>query len=425
MDEERQTICRIKPWIAAIYIAFLVMHLGVTSQRAVHWKFPNTTDENEHLSLAYHLKEKPAIFLKYEDHKILAAPDYREWDEKGNHLVHQSLYYLVLGLFLPGDEAERPAVLTARMTNVLLSTLALMVIFWAGLPHLSHPRQHIIFAVTVTMSPMIGGLGGQVHNGNMALLAGAVVLAGLSGLVRKGPSPPVAWVCALGFIMGSWTKLTAGLLLGAWISLVHILIIFQGVGKKPDKIYWCILALAFSAGISPFVYNLFEYGAVLYNTDHFPSSNEVLGFRKGTILLEYLWWFFYTLAASWVTDQPGDGLQIATLVFVLVLSIMGAWRGPASYPRGPRTGTAILAVGAIGAAAAVILINLAFTYVVYFQNGYLSFGMFRHYLPVWAGVMLGVTAFTASPTSVRIQRVLLPLLILLFSYSAIFSPAFR
>ena len=91
----------------------------------------------------------------------------------------------------------------------------------------------------------------------------------------------------------------------------------------------------------------------------------------------------------------------------------------------PRTGTAILAVGAIGAAAAVILINLAFTYVVYFQNGYLSFGMFRHYLPVWAGVMLGVTAFTASPTSVRIQRVLLPLLILLFSYSAIFSPAFR
>ncbi|MEE9545059.1 MAG: hypothetical protein V3V55_05640, partial [Rhodospirillales bacterium] len=59
------------PWVVAIYLALLMAHVALSSQRATQWAFPNSTDEIQHLSLAYHLKENPALFPKYEDLGLL------------------------------------------------------------------------------------------------------------------------------------------------------------------------------------------------------------------------------------------------------------------------------------------------------------------------------------------------------------------
>lgn len=406
--------------IAAIYIAFLVMHGGVTSQRAAQWAFPNDTDEIQHLSLAYQVKESPTLFLKYPDLKVLAAPAFQTWGEEGNYLVHPSLYYHLIGFFLPDDETMRPAFLTARYVNVGVSTLALLVIFMAGASTLVHPRHHLIFAATVTLCPMIGGLGGQINNDNLALLGGALVLAGLSGTVHKGSSPSSSALMALGFAVGCWTKLIAGMLLGAWIVLVYAFIFLRRPDQRPSAVYGVVLVAALVVGISPYAYNLFAYGAPLYDTAHFYADAAA---PRLSSVVDYMGWFFYALSATWVTNQPADVLQLATLVLVLGLSVTGAWRGVAGKLRGREATFAILAAGALGAVALVIPIHFVYAYEMHLETGIMSGPVFRYYLAIWAGVAAGAAVCRAGLHNDRIQQLLPGLLIVLLAYSAIMAPA--
>ena len=408
-------------WIVAIYLAFLMAHVALSSQRATHWTFPNSTDEIQHLSLAYHLKENPAFFLKYEDLGLLAAPEYKKWGGEGNYLVHPSLYYHLIGLLLPAGETERPAYLKVRLANVVLSSLALLAIFWAGGRYLGDPRQHLILAAVVALCPMIGGLGGQINNDNLALLGGALVFVGLAGLASRGASLPAAALMALGFALGCWAKLIAGVLLGAWILLVHVFVpMRRGREKKPGAVYWSILGVALIIGALPYAHNLFAYGSPLFDTTHFYVDENA---PRMTGLVDYMGWFFYALAASWVTNQPADALQMATLVLVLVLSVAGAWKGMTGTLREEDTAIAILAAGAVGAVLLVLPIHLAYAYGMHLDTGILGGPVFRYYLPIWPGLAAGAAVGGAALASQSMQRILPASLILLLAYSAIFAPA--
>ncbi len=402
-----------------IYLAFFLLHVSVVSQRALSWPFPNQTDELEHLSFAYHLKENPDVVPDYGRIRVLAPPDWREWGERGNYINHPTPYYLAMGAFLPETRDDGTGWLDARFFNVGLSALALAAVFAFGRARLSSPRQHFLFAFLVAFCPMIGGMGGQINNDNLAILGGAVVLLGMGRLFAGNAGAATALVLGIGFVLGAWAKLTAGLLLGTWGLLAHLWLL---AGRRPDwgRAYWPIALLAVVVGGSPYLHGLLVHGAPIWDNAHLFAREGA----RMTGYLDYLGWFFYGLGASWVVNQPGNPAQIVVLALFLVAAAWSAWAGVTGRLIADDAIPAVLGGLALGAVVLVLPIHGYYSHQVHVEVGHMGGPDFRYYLPLWAGVAAGAAAGLAPRDRGGVVRAALALVAFsLFFYAAVYAPS--
>src|SRR5215218_4409832 len=194
------------PSVSTVAAAFVVLaHLLIALATAWHAPFPTEFDELQHLSVVRAQREAPSLFPDHRTERILSLPSLAAWTDKPNYIPHPPLYYLALA---PLSGAPAPSVLTLRLANAAMSAAALCLVLVAGWRLFPTDAGRVVFALMAAAFPKAAVIGGMINNDNLAMLAAALVFAGLAG-ARGG-----VVLLAAGLALAGWSKLTAIVALG-------------------------------------------------------------------------------------------------------------------------------------------------------------------------------------------------------------------
>lgn len=383
---------------AIVAIMFLV-HLSASILVLTRGPFPSDLDELEHFSYAIQMARNPQIFSDYTNMQIVDLNNPGGYLERKNYLTHPTLYYHLLALVADPDDASiEDNAFRLRLANLAVSATAILMLLLIGRRILKNPEALLIYAAVIAITPKAAVLGGMINNDNLALLASALTFAGLVRLMKNGIAIPTAVMIGAGFAIGSWAKLSAGVLLGLWILFCHL----PALGKLPranrNRTPYVICLLIFVAvGVAPYVVNLFTYGFPLF-TGHWVGNpgEKVQTLGLGLFLYQEVEQFFLTWATF--TFDAGDFLSLSA---VLGLAALGTWQARfRHHPEHPSI-PARLAIAGVAVFAGTLVINFAFAYKMYLDLGLLSAMAFRYYLPIWTAIAiaaaLGVSAIKAQP----------------------------
>jgi len=363
--------------IALMLSAFVLITLGV----AFLYPFPSPYDELQHYSVIRAQFEAPTIFPDYSEYKVLRADDLDRWSPDGNYINHPSLYYIALANIFRFSAD----VIVFRLANVALIAGALALVVLAGARLFRTPAERLLFALIALCFPKYALIGGMINNDNLAMLAGALVFA---GLVRY---PAAAWCCALGLALAGWSKLTALIALAAVVGIDRL----AGVRRAGEAIgSRCHAALAGAAlvGALPYLVNLVRTGdlvavnAAVYGVP--VDQRPILGFWR------FIEAFFAALVVKWPVNEGGLPLVVAgvTLMVPLVLAAIGA-------ARCPRIRRLAAAYG--GSVAIMLAVHVGFGWEAFRGIGDLTIAQTRYYNVLWPGIAVATTAGVLSVTRRR------------------------
>jgi len=184
----------------------VLAHLLIALATAWHAPFPTEFDELQHLSVIRAQQEAPSLFPDHRAERILSLPSLAAWTDKPNYIPHPPLYYLALA---PLSGGPAPSVLTLRLANAAMSAVALCLVLLAGWRLFPTEAGRVVFALMAAAFPKAAVIGGMINNDNLAMLAAALVFAGLAG------APGGVVLLAAGLALAGWSKLTAMVALGA------------------------------------------------------------------------------------------------------------------------------------------------------------------------------------------------------------------
>ena len=135
-----------------------------------------------------------------------------------NYLNHPPLYFLMMA-FLGGvrilpDGTAALNLMRLRTLNILLSASAVALAFYLGYTRLRKrsPMVHTLYAAAIVTLPMLAYTGAGVNNDNLAVLALVIFFTGLVRYQEDRLDLPTYLLIGLGFLTGSFSKLTTGLI---------------------------------------------------------------------------------------------------------------------------------------------------------------------------------------------------------------------
>jgi hypothetical protein len=387
------------PSVSTVAAAFVVLaHLLIALATAWHAPFPTEFDELQHLSVVRAQREAPSLFPDHRTERILSLPSLAAWTDKPNYIPHPPLYYLALA---PLSGAPAPSVLTLRLANAAMSAAALCLVLLAGRRLFPTEAGRVVFALMAAAFPKAAVIGGMINNDNLAMLAAALVFAGLAG-ARGG-----LVLVAAGLALAGWSKLTAIVALGTvtlawpWIE-----------GRLRDAAWarsGAILGAGGAIGLLPSIVTFARTGHLL---DASTAQFHVpLGERANFGFLGYAADFIGRLVLKWpAVEGATTSLPAAAALAVLMLCAVGFGLTQAGR------GRAIAMAFVIGLAA-TFAIHLWFGWRAFQELGDLTIAQTRYYGVLWPGLSVALTAaalrageWTRGGTAAIVALVLLPTL---------------
>jgi 4-amino-4-deoxy-L-arabinose transferase-like glycosyltransferase len=356
---------------------------------ALAYPFPSPFDELQHYSVVRAQFEHPDLFADPRRYMIVdpAAPTH--WLGARNYINHPALYYILLSpLTLVGD-----GVLALRLANLAMATGALALTIAAGWRLLPKRVDRVAFAIIAACFPKAMLLAGMVNNDNLAMLAAAMVFAGLTGMKRG------RMLIAMGLAIAGWVKLTALISLAA---LVGIWLLFDR--RHLFARQSCLAAAGVFLGILPFVVMQIQTGTMVpVNADVFgvpPAARPVWGFS------DYTQVFLRNFADKWPAgdDTLPRAVSAALIFMTVILAGVGAWLSPVHRR---------LIVATLAATAVTFALHLGFGWHSFQTIGDLSISQTRYYNTLWPGFALG-----GAVTIGRLKARFAPAPVLLIPYIA-------
>ena len=195
-----------------------------------------TPDESLHIGYIAELTRNPALipdFASMPMYRVLSQTAMQQVlsPDAGsvNYLGHPPLYYLLLTLAdavaFRADGTVLVEIFRLRFINILITSAAVVLAFRIGYKKLGNrsPVLHLLFAAAVVTLPELGYIASGVTNDNLSFLAFALFF---TGVVRydEGKADLRAYgLIGIGFLLGSFSKLTTALAL--LIMLLAILVL--------------------------------------------------------------------------------------------------------------------------------------------------------------------------------------------------------
>ncbi len=361
---------------------------------AIAWfeVFPSQFDELAHFSVIRSQWLHPNLFADTRTYGMLDALNTSEWTGKANYLNHPALYYLLLS---PLSVFEHP-VAALRIANVVLACLAYGIIVWAGCRLLMTTNSRVTFAILVACFPKFALVGGIINNDNLAMLAAALVFAGMTG------KSSASWLIAVGLALAGWSKLTA------LISLASLVAVWTMLGGWPVIRNRANLhhGIGLLIGCVPFLQNFATTGELFHvNVAVFGVAPEL---RPHLNFLDYATRFVGEIVYKWPASEGSLPLWVCTLLIAIPFTLA------ASAPQRD-AGIGRIALASFAALAITFAFHLGFGWRAFVTMGDLSIPQTRYYCVLWPGLALGATctlsAMRALPRWTMLGLFILPTVI--------------
>ena len=166
-----------------------------------------------------------------------------------NYLGHPSLYYLLMAQtgsvrFL-ADGGVAFDYLRICLCNVLLASAGVLVAFRLGYRYLANrsPFAHALYAAAIAALPELGYVGASVNNDNLAFLAFTLFFAGILRYREEKLDFKTYLLIGAGFLLGSFSKLTAALIMLIMLAVILVLSVIRTKSLKLIANKWFLLTL--------------------------------------------------------------------------------------------------------------------------------------------------------------------------------------
>ncbi len=205
-----------------------------------------TPDEGSHIAYLAELTKHPALIPDF-----ASMPMYRTLSQTAmqqvlapvegsvNYLGHPPLYYLLLTLAdavtFRADGTILVEIFRLRLINILLASAAVILAFRAGYRKLEgrSPALHLLFAAAIVTLPELGYIASGVTNDNLALLAFALFFTGVIRYDEGKADLKTYALIGIGFLLGSFSKLTAALIL---LIMLFAILVISAIRTKDLKL---------------------------------------------------------------------------------------------------------------------------------------------------------------------------------------------
>lgn len=373
-----------RAWAAIAMAVFLVIAVATM----VIYPFPSPIDELQHYSVIRAQFEHPDLFADPRGYRIVDPAQPALWLGTGNYLNHPALYYLALSPLLGlGD-----GILALRIANILIALAALALTIVAGWRILPRQSERIAFAIIAACFPKGMLLAGMINNDNLAMLAAAIVFAGLSAPRHR----PI--LLAFGLALAGWTKLTALISLAALVG-VWLLLDRKSLFTRDG---WSAAA-GVALGSTPFLAMKLKTGMLVpVNIAAFGRAPEL---RPNWGMFDFTRNFLGNLAMKWPAGEDTLPLALAAALamFPLILAVIGA-TAPSPARR--------LITATLAATAITFAIHIGFGWQSFQMIGDVTIAQTRYYNTLWPGLALG------GAVAIGQWRRLVPASVLLVPYLA-------
>lgn len=351
---------------------------------AANYHFPSAFDELAHISAIRAQADNPDLFADTRGYLMVDAHDISRWTTSANYINHPALYYLLLSPLGGSVEA-------LRLANVALSMLAIGIIFATGLRVFQQTADRVVFAILAIAFPKTLLIGGMINNDNLAMVAAAMVFAGMCGV------PGGALLIAAGLALAGWTKLTALIALSAAVAILALVDWRKGLMRRETLLF----AGGVAAGSIPYLVNLATTGKLFHvNATIFASAP---GMKPDWGFADYAREFFTAFAMKWPAAEASLPLWLGAMLIMLPLLL--ALLGVITDERVRRVGTAYAIATAI-----TLALHFGFGWQSFQEIGDLTIAQTRYYNVLWPGLALAAAAGVIKLGRLRYPAVALALL---------------
>ena len=314
-----------------------------------------TYDEIAHISYLAYVENNPEIIPDYCEMKLLISEnitvdervqvfglDQTKGIYKGhfsntiNYLCHPPLYYFLL---LPLDSIEIKEEIVyvdldvLRLANVLIFTLAILLIFYIGYTRITkNPVLHFLYTMIIISLPMLGYTGVTINNDNLTLLTVAIAFLGAIRINEKKYNIVSYIMIAIGICGTVLTKLTAGMIV---VIAAFLFILYKFVSEKEYK---CVFNKAIIPTIPIYVMSLMYYICVYSKYDtvqtsisklvdfetmkQYPVLYDAYEVANPKNLLEYILYFVRCFVQQWANGvYNSDNTEFEKIVSNILFMI--------------------------------------------------------------------------------------------------------
>lgn len=399
----------------------LIVVIGRCLVVVVAGDFPNAFDELAHWSYVLHLLEHERLLAGFDQMRLVDPATPTAWTEIPNYLNHPPLYYWLASRvawpFLGSPEA---LLLSARLFSMALAVGGIALMLWLGTRMVHGPAPEATYLTLVATTPTLPILGGIVSNESLAIFGGALCCTGVWRLLDRDRSAATWSLLALGLILASFAKLTAGLLCGALIVLAMAAAACGADRLRLGPGHLGLMLLIGGLAASPYLALTVAYGSPAPFTDGQVTllatrmADEPLWRAERYDLVGYLFHFARSLLVYWPPAAPQTGVEVwllAAPAACLAVALLGVGCAGLALLRGEHDPTAAFVVCGGLALALVMLVHLGFTYQRHLETGWQR-GIYPRYyfalLPVlpiatawliarWSGTRAGAMLAVAVP----------------------------
>lgn len=353
-------------------------------------------DERAHVALAQWIATTGDLWPDYRD--LLMINEDGTFADFPNYVKHPPPYYWLQAATLAATRwlPFQDQVLVARLGNVLLTTLGLVVTAIAAIRWKPTPQDTGAFVGLVSLLPgLLVVQAGTVTNDNLAFLGGAVLVLGAMESLLRPERDAGWWLLGLGTAVAAAAKLTAALQFGPLVLGLFAVQAFRTRGavvRRPA--FWGSAALCALGALAHGI-NLPLYGHI---TPIGAREDEVMAWWLEAFGVQH--WADQRLSfpaylavygkSLFVTAMPGVELHTYTVrdawtfgVYPLFLGVgvAGLVRAVVRLVRREDDPLAWLIVLGAASALLMVLAHIGFGYKAHLNSGYLRGIWARYYYP--------------------------------------------
>lgn len=213
-------------------------------------------DQMAHLSYLAWLSDHPTLFPDFRNIPYAVA----RGDQGGlaiirfksgtvNNMIHPPLYYLIMNLFSGIEKVGRRSyavdIMRLRAMNILLSSATVVLAFRLGYTRLKErpPLVHALYALAIATLPMLAYVGAGINNDNLAYFALVIFFTGLLRYSEGKEDLKTYLLVGIGFLLGSFAKLTTALLLLVMLGVTFIMSVIRTKSLKLILNKWFLVTL--------------------------------------------------------------------------------------------------------------------------------------------------------------------------------------
>jgi hypothetical protein len=369
-------------------------------------------DEIAHASYAAHLADTGRVLPDLTGLRLL-APD-GSWSRQPSYLAHPPLPYLLLAQWVPSPREaldRQDLIRRLRLPSAAIGIAGLSVLLAAVWRLRLSWTQELVASLVVLTPPMVTILAASVTDDTSTWIAGGLTLIGAERLAERRADTVTGLLLGSGVGVALLTKLTAALLCGGLAALVIVWWLASSAGRLRRAVP--VLALTFllaTPGIAYHLEQLSAHGTLV------PRATELqLGAESGTASggplqpLSAVAWGAHAvrlLGVTWVNpiahrlfdrDSAAEVLGLLLVPLLVAAGLLAPPRLPGERVASPAP---VLRAAAV-TLALVVAVNVAFSYRIHLQIGYMGGIQARYYFPLLPAVGLLAAHGTAAIVPIR------------------------